>query len=123
MMIRELKGYKSLRAFNAFHALILGLKMLPQYLGDSYADFYSALAEKSAEDQRKILREAACFVELQKDEVEALLSFVEDANGIAYGSANIGNLRPDEIVEMIVEVCMKMASFKIDMVSEAEKKN
>jgi len=123
MKILELKGYKSLRAFNAFHALLLGLKMLPQYLSESYEDFYARVADMPDEDKRKVLREAAMFVELQKDEVEAIVSFVCDPNGVPYGASNINNLSPDQLVEMITEVCLQMTKFKIDMVSESEKKN
>lgn len=122
MKILELKGYKSLRAFNAFHALMLGLKMLPQHLSESYEEFYDRISEMSEADQKTIIREAALFVELQKDEVEALLSFVCDPNGVPYGAQNINNLSPQDIVEMIVAVCSEIAKIKIDLVSDSEKK-
>lgn len=123
MKVRELKGFKSLKALNAFHALMLGLKMLPSYMGETYEEFFARLEQLPEDDQRKLIREAALFVELGKDEVEALVCFVEDANGIAYTKENLKNLGPDQLVNIIVEVCFKISQIKINLVSESEKKN
>lgn len=123
MNILPLKGFKSLRALNAFHALLLGLKMLPQYIGQDYESFYESFKEKSESEKEKLLREAILFVELQEDEVEALISFATDKNGIPYSKVNLKNLGPDELHETIVAVCMAIGSIKITILSEAEKKN
>lgn len=122
MNVLELKGLKSLRAMNMFHALMLGLKMLPAYAGESYENFYARIAEMPSSDQEKMIREAVLFVELDKDEVESALTFVTDVNGIPYRAENIKNLGPKEIFEAIVAVAMKVAVIKIDLVSESEKK-
>ena len=121
--VRELKGVKSLNAMNAFSSLLLGLKMLPAYAGTSYEDFYEAMQKMEPADQRKLIREAALFVRLEKDEVEALLSFAEDANKVPYSAENIGNLGPDEIIDVIEAVCMEFAKIKVNLVSDSEKKN
>jgi hypothetical protein len=121
--VLELKGYKSLRALNAFHALMLGLKMLPAYAGEQYESFFARVEEMSPEEQEKIIREAVLFVELQKDEVEALITFCTDANGVPYSPENLKNLGPGELVECIVAVCKEIARININFVSEAEKKN
>lgn len=123
MKVLELKGYKSLKALNAFHTLMLGLKMLPAYCGESYEDFYSRVALMSEADQEKIIREAALFVELQKEEVEAIVCFCTDPNGVPYTSENLKNIDPGQIVEMIVAVCKEISKIKIDFTSENEKKN
>lgn len=123
MQVLELKGLKSLRAFNMFNALMLGLKMLPMYASESYESFYEKIKAMSPADQEKMIREAAAFVELDKDEVESALSFVTDANGLPIGPNNIKNMGPAEIFEAIVAVAKKVAEIKIDLVSEAEKKN
>lgn len=123
MIVKELKGFKSLRAFNAFHTLMLGLKMLPAYAGETYEEFFSRVDAMAPADQEKIVREAALFVELQKEEVEAIMCFVEDSNGVAYGSHNLSNMAPGEIIDAIVAVCMRLISMRIDIVSDAEKKN
>lgn len=121
--VLELKGYKSLRALNAFNALMLGLKMLPQYMGESYESFLARIHDMPHEDQKKMIREAALFVELTKEEVEALVCFCADKNGVPYSSENLKNLGPAEQVEIIVEVCAEISKIKIDFVSETEKKN
>ena len=123
MKVLELRGHKSLRALNVFHTLMLGLKMLPAYMGESYEEFLSRIDQMDSASQEKMIREAALFVELQKDEVEACLSFCADANGVPYSKENVQNLGPKEIHEMIVAVCMQIAKIKIDLVSESEKKN
>lgn len=123
MEVSELKGFKSLRALNVFHTLLLGLKMLPSYMGEQYEDFYERFSEMDATAQETLIREAALFVELQKEEVEALLSFCKDKNGVPYNASNIGSLGPDDLVEAIVSVCMEIGKIKISLVNKDEKKN
>lgn len=121
--VTPLKGYKSLKALNAFHALMLGLKMLPSYMGETYEDFYAKVALMDLDSQEKLIKEAALFVELQQDEVSALMSFATDANGVPYSPENMKNLKPDELINIIVAVCLEISKIKIDFVSESEKKN
>ncbi len=123
MKVLPLKGYKSLRALNAFHALLLGLKMLPAYIGESYEAFYASFSEKTEAEKEKLLKEAVMFVHLEEDEVAALVSFCTDKNGITYAAVNIGNLTPHQMHEIIVAVCMEIGRIKIELVTEEEKKN
>ncbi len=122
MKVLPLKGYKSLKALNAFHTLLLGLKMLPAYAMEPYEEFYEGFAVRSDSEKEKFLREAVVLVPLQSEEVEALVAFCTDKNGIAYQESNIKNLGPDEIVECIVAVCIEIGKIKIELVSEDEKK-
>jgi hypothetical protein len=119
----ELKGYKSLKAYYAFQALLVGLKMLPIHMGETYEDFYARMEAMPVEDQEKLIRMAASLVQLQKDEVEALISFACDANGAPYGPEHLKGMGPKELIEIIVAVSMKFAAMKIDFVSEEQKKN
>ena len=119
----EIKGYKSLRALNAFHSLMLGLKMLPAYMGETYEEFFGRIQEMPEADQKKLIREAALFVNLEKEEIEALVYFCADPNGVPYSPENLKNLGPDQLVEIIVAVCGEIAKIKIDFVSDNEKKN
>lgn len=123
LKVLPLKGYKSLKALNAFHALLLGLKMLPAYLSESYESFYESFREKPEEEKEKLIREAVLFVQLQQDEVEALVAFTTDKNGIPYSAASVNNLSMDELHEIIVAVCMEIGRIKIDILTESEKKN
>lgn len=118
----ELKGYKSLRALNAFNALMLGLKMLPSYMNFSYEDFYLRMDQMPDEDKLKLITEASLFVELQKEEVEALVCFCKDKNGVPFEASNLKNLGPKEMIDVIVSVCFEISKIKIDFVTDNEKK-
>jgi hypothetical protein len=61
-------------------------------------------------------------VQLEQDEVEAIIGFASDKNGIPYSPANLKNLSPDELHEIIVSVCMEIGRIRIELVSESEKK-
>jgi hypothetical protein len=121
--VLPLKGYKSLRALNAFHALLLGLKMLPAYSEQSYESFFESFNQKTEQEKETLIREAVVFVELAEDEVESLISFATDKNDIPYSQVNLRNLSPAEMHETIVAVCMEIGRIKIDLVSQTEKKN
>ncbi len=120
--VLPLQGYASLRALNAFHALLLGLKMLPAYIGEPYEKFYEGFRTKTEGEKETLLREAVAFVQLSPEEVAALVSFCTDKNGIPFSAINQKNLTPDEMFEVIVAVCMEIGKIKIDLVSEDEKK-
>lgn len=122
MKVLPLKGYKSLRVLNAFNTLLLGLKMLPAYLHEDYKTFFASFEDKSDAEKEDALRQAAAFVELSSDEIDAIVSFATDANGIPYSQANIKNLGPDELFEIIIAVCMEIVRIKIDLISSEEKK-
>lgn len=121
--VLPLKGFKSYKALNAFHALLLGLKMLPAYTLITYEKFFESFKDKDDAEKETLLREAAVFVNLEEEEIEALVCFCTDKNGIPLTKANINNLTPDEIHEVIVAVCMEIGRIKIDLVTESEKKN
>lgn len=120
--VAPLVGYKSYLALSAFHTLMLGLKMIPEYLGESYEEFFARVDAMSPEDQDAIIRKAVLFVPLQPDELEAILSFTTDANGVSYGPHNMGNLAPDVLHEHIVAVVSEVAKIKVHFLTEKEKK-
>lgn len=121
--VGELKGYMAWKAFGVFHKLMLGLKMLPSYMGESYEEFFARVDEMPEADQEKLIREAAVFVDLEQEELESLLCLVKDPNGVPYRSENLKNLSPDQVMEIIVAVSKEIAKIKVSFVSEAEKKN
>lgn len=120
---KELRGIKAYRAMQVFNHLMLGLKMLPAYCTEHYEDFFDRVSKMPAASQEALIREAAVFVELQRDEIEALACFAADPNGVPYSAENLGSLDPKQIHEIVVAVCMKIAEIKIDLVSEDQKKN
>lgn len=122
MRVYELRGYRSLRALNAFHTLMLGLKMLPSYITESYEDFFARIDAMDEEGKMKMIKEATLFVELAKEEVEALVGFCADANGVRYNGNNIDSIPLDQLQKIIVAVCYEVSKIQIDFLSEAEKK-
>jgi hypothetical protein len=116
-------GFTGYRAWQSFHILMLGLKMLPMYLNEAYEDFYNRFDSLPEDEQEIMIRQAACFVPLTKEELEALVCLSTDSNGIPYEASNIKNLTPHEFHEAIVAVCMEIGKIKIDLLSNAEKKN
>ncbi len=120
--VLPLQGYRSLRVLNAFHSLLLGLKMLPAYMEESYESFHEGFKSKTEAQKETLLREAVAFVRLSPEEVEALISFSTDKNGVPFSAVNQKNLTPDEIFEVIVAVCMEIGKIKIDLVTDDEKK-
>jgi uncharacterized metal-binding protein len=108
---------------NAFHALLLGVKMLPAYAAISYEEFFESFKDMGEAQKETLLREAVAFVELSEEEVEAILSFCCDANGVPYSAVNIKNLNPGAIHECIVAVCMEMGKIRVEIVSAEEKKS
>jgi hypothetical protein len=121
--VRELKGLKSLRAFNAFNTLMLGIKMLPAYINESYEEFYDRVEKMPEEDAVKIIRESVAFVNLERDEVEGLLCFCEDANGVPISTEQMKGMGVKDIFECVVAVASEISKIKIDMVKPSEKKN
>lgn len=121
--VGDIQGPKSIRALNAYSALLLGIKMLPAYMAEHYETFLARVHEMPKEDQYKIFKEAALFVNLDDEDIRAIILFCRDKNGVPFSAENIKNLKPDVMIEMIVAVCMEIAGFKIDLVSANEKKN
>ncbi len=111
-----------MRAFNAYNSLMLGLKMLPLYMAEGYEEFYDRVSKMPPEDQEKLIREAVCFVNLEKEEIEAMLLFCLDKNGVPYSAERVSKMPVDEIFECIVAVAKEIAKIRIDMISESEKK-
>ncbi len=122
MIVKEMRDMQGYWALQSYHKLLLGLKMLPSYLKYSYEEFFERVEAMDIEGKEKIIREAVLFVQLDKDEMQALTQFVCDPNGVPYTSTNMKSLKPDEIFEIIVAACMQIVNFKIKFVTEDEKK-
>lgn len=123
MKVRTIEGMKSYWALQAYHKLLLGLKMLPSYMGETYEEFYARVEQMSELDREKIIREAVLFVTLDQEEVESLAIFCTDVNGISFSKENMKNLKPNEIFEIISLVSIEISKIKVNFVTEKEKKN
>lgn len=118
-----LVGYKSLRALNAFHMIMMGLKMIPIYAFIPYEEFFQSFEEKTQPEKDMFLREGLAIIELQEDEIEALLGFCTDPNGIPYGKANVKNLDLKTIYDCCLMVLIEISKIEITFITESEKKN
>jgi hypothetical protein len=124
MRVLELRGQNSYYATMAVHKLIFGLKMLPTYGHETYAEFCGRLDEMSEKDQEMFLREAALFVKLEPDELLDVIQFCVDANGVPYSKENMKSMSPEVIHEIVVAVAKEVVkAHKIRLISEDEKKN
>lgn len=122
--VAPLVGIKSLRCLNAFQALLLGMKMLPGYQHLTFEEFITLVDGMEREEQAQVLTHGAKIVALDPEEVKALVCFCSDKNGIPYIEANIKSLKPNELVEVIVTVCMEVIqNLHVDLVTKEEKKN
>ena len=122
--VRELKGFKSLRAVNTFHTLLMGLKMLPQFLGESYEAFFLRIKKMDDDGRRTMFVQAVNFVPLTDEEIEAVIYFTTDGNGVAFTSENLKGITPTRMREAIVAVCLEICRIEgSDLLTDAEKKN
>lgn len=122
MKILPIQGTNSLNALQGFSALLLGFKMLPNRIAEDFEHYYESFKDKTEAEKEKILRESLMFVNLKKDEIEALVSFATDKNGISYSAASIKNMPLNDLFDTIIAVCMEIGRIKITLVSEDEKK-
>lgn len=121
--VLPLVGYKSLRALNAFHMIMMGLKMIPIYAFIPYEEFFKSFDDKSEKEKEVFLREGLAIIELKEDEVDALIGFCCDGNGIPYGKSNTKNLDLKEIYECCLSVLVEISKIEISFITESEKKN
>lgn len=123
MKALELRGLKSYFAMQAYGKMLLGLKMLPMYMGLGYSEFYGIVDKMTESDQEKLIREGVFLVDLTHDEVMAFARFCADQNGVPFTDENVKKLAPDQIFEIIVTVCIACAKIKINLTTDYEKKN
>lgn len=118
-----LEGLESYWAAQAYIKLLLGLKMLPSYLLETYEQFYGRIEIMDQSDKENMLREAVMHVSLLEDEVLQVVKFAADQNGVRFTKVNMQKLTPDQILEIIIAVILEISKIKIKFVSESEKKN
>lgn len=120
--LQEIKGLESLSVLNVYQSLLIGLKMMPAYASVDDEVFLDTIEKMDKADQERVFWDAAKIVPLEKYEVERLLKFYKDKNGVPISKENINALGPMDIAEMVVTVCMKVSEIKVDFVTESEKK-
>ena len=123
MKIRPILGYNCYRAYQVYRDIILASYIFwnanKVYLSDngdkpeSYKDFLMRFEKSTDEEKRDIIKLGADTFNLSLEEVCFLVGLVEDANGVPYSKANINNLQPQEIIDIIIAVCLEISKVTV----------
>lgn len=119
MKVRPILGYNCYRAYQVYRDIILASYIFWNankiYLSDdenkpeSYKDFLLRFEKSTEEEKREIIKLGAETFNLSIEEICFLIGLVEDANGVPYSKSNIDNLKPNEIIDIIIEVCLEIS--------------
>lgn len=119
MKIKPILGYNCYRAYQVYRDIILASYIFWSankiYLSDdenkpeSYKDFLLRFERSTEEERREIIKLGAETFNLSMEEICFLIGLVEDANGVPYSKSNIDNLKPNEIIDIIIEVCLEIS--------------
>lgn len=118
-----LKGPDTYWALQTYIKLLFGLKMLPMYMGQTLEELFDSIEKMPVEDRKKIVREAVLMVTLDQGEINSLLKFAADKNGVRFSNENTSALDPNEFMEIIQAVAQSIASLEPNFLSAREKKN
>jgi hypothetical protein len=113
MKIKEIKGQRGVRAFNIYSKLVIGIGMTYFNHEKNFEEFLKSFEGYEIEKKRQLLKWACLMVQLDDDEIEALTRFVADDDGIAYEKPALAQLKPSEIVNMMVEVALKISETSV----------
>ena len=121
--VLTLTGIAGVRAFNVFHHVILGMKMLPINLEKGYEAFLGELHEKEDQERKKFFVSGLRFVPLEDSDIEAVLKFCLDSNGVPLCRANTKSMAAQTIIEHMADVFVEISKINVDLVTDEEKKN
>lgn len=111
----EIKGIKGAAAFHTAQVLLLSYYMIPTFREgkETYLEFLDRFSKMDDEEKQKVFKIGATFADLKPNEVEAVLCFAKDKNGVPYGKCNIGTLGINEFYELISEICLAVVNIKL----------
>lgn len=118
-----LKGPDTYWALQSYIKLLFGLKMLPMYMGKTLEEFFDSIEAMPVEDRKKIVRQAVLMVTLDGGEINSLLKFATDKNGVRFSHENTAGLEPGQFMEIIHAVTQAIAALEPNFLSASEKKN
>lgn len=122
MKIRPITGYNCYRAYQVYRDIVLASYYLYEAnkacfednpKPEKYDAFLRRFENSSEEERRNIIKLGADTFNLSLEEVCFLVGLVEDANGVPYSKATINNLKPQEITEIIIEVCLEISKVTV----------
>ena len=110
----DLRGIKTPAAFQVLFTLLLGYFQVPtlnQMI--NFEQFVETFDKAERAEKEKILRKAVAVVPLTEIELYNVLYFAKDVNGVRFTRENIDNLKYDEILNCVVDVCLAFAETKV----------
>lgn len=110
----DLRGIKTPAAFQVLFTLLLGYFQVPvlnQMI--NFDQFIETFNKADRTEKEKILRKAVTIVPLTEEELYNVLYFAKDANGVRFTRENIDNLKYEEILNLVVDVCLAFAETKV----------
>lgn len=119
----DLVGYESIRALNVYGALLIGGKNIPGYVDMPFDQYFETIRTMPPAQQENFFRICVAVVPLEREEVEAIVCFCLDPLGVPYSRMQLKSMPLKDVFDVIISVCLEIAKFKIDFVSESEKKN
>lgn len=117
------KGPDSYWALQTYIKLLFGLKMLPMYMGETLDEFFGKIEQMNQDDRKKIVRQSVIMVTLDRDELNSLVRFAADPNGVPYSQENLAKMDPNQIMEILHAVTQELAALEPHFLSASEKKN
>lgn len=110
----DLKGLKSPAGFQVLYTLLIGFYSVPAFgASTSFDEFVKDFEKMPREERKNILAKSVCITQLTENEYMNVLCFAKDANGIPYTKENVENLTYDEIMEIVVDVCLAYSDCKV----------
>jgi len=112
---KEFRGINGVRAFHSALALRRSLYYIPKDVHhETFLELSNWFDKLDDENKRKYLKLA---IEdgawLEEKEIEALLKFAKDENGVPICKENIENLKPFEIDDLTLEVACEILKAKV----------
>lgn len=110
----DLKGLKSPAGFQVLFTLLIGFYSVPAFGEEkTFDEFVKDFEKKPREERRNILTKAVCVTPLNESEYMNVLCFAKDENGVPYSKENVENLNYNEIMEIVVDVCLAYSDCKV----------
>lgn len=110
----DLKGLKSPSGFQVLYSLLIGYYTIPSFNEDgTFEEFIKGFEKLPREEKRKIIAKSVCVTPLKEEEYLNVLCFAKDENGIPYSKENVENLSYEQIMEIVIDVCLAYTDVRV----------
>lgn len=112
---QELARGIALETADELRAFIAGLVVETMPRTVTQAEAVASFKAKGLDGRRADLMECLIHSNLSDEESLRLLAVHQDANGVAYGKANVGNLKTTKAAELVVETLAACSMVDVDL--------